>query len=443
MIDLRSKIYTAKVLLLKKPEIENKTFTFSSIFWDFALRQEDLLDLQREKFIELNNCTLSKEYIYNYQKARKQFEINYAHGIGLPKSASNNELLSLWENYLTDQFCALVEEAYKKLNQSGHIKIAVKDLEKISKKGCSPFDFVTFTLSINSSKLKEFIDNKIDPFIKDELTLEETLTSEEIKYFDELGYPANLDRTRKLICYGKQKDDFSKAIAKQANEGQPLNNLKINYTEIWEKNNKSSMYYLETALAMEKEGLIEIKDIIEQLPKKAQTVSTEVYLKYPMVINLKVLTGFDRYDKLLYKNNPTLNSIPKSHEDKKIAETNNKKYWIDFKNRFVILNNRYIINEMQFDRYTEHWFEYIFNNPNTTLSLNKIRAATKVDSGRKKDDLHKFLDQINFKGQIRELFFDCNKGAIKLNNPITEETLKNKIINIGKLENEMTQLKQI
>ena len=43
MINLRSKIYTAKILLLKQAELENKSVTFASLGVDFRLSQEDLM----------------------------------------------------------------------------------------------------------------------------------------------------------------------------------------------------------------------------------------------------------------------------------------------------------------------------------------------------------------------------------------------------------------
>lgn len=117
-----------------------------------------------------------------------------------------------------------------------------------------------------------------------------------------------------------------------------------------------------------------------------------------------------------------------------------KKYWIDYtSNRAVILNGKYLINKMQFARYTDMWFEYISKNPNKQISLEEIRNGTK----QKGDNFINFLNNTKFKGQLRELFFEQGKNSIKFNNPITEEDLSKRLINVKELEKEIRQLKKI
>ncbi|MGD0576642.1 MAG: hypothetical protein ABSA74_01025 [Candidatus Staskawiczbacteria bacterium] len=117
-----------------------------------------------------------------------------------------------------------------------------------------------------------------------------------------------------------------------------------------------------------------------------------------------------------------------------------KKYWIDYtSNRFVVLNDKYIINKMQFNRYSDVWFEYLSKNPNKNISLEEIRKETKKDG----DDFIKFLNNIKFKGQLRELFFTQSKGSIIFHNPITENDFDKKLINTKELEMEIKNLKEI
>lgn len=95
---------------------------------------------------------------------------------------------------------------------------------------------------------------------------------------------------------------------------------------------------------------------------------------------------------------------------------------------------------MQFDRYTEDWFEYIYKNPEKNISLDKIIKETKNINKTKKNNFHKFLNQIKFKTKLREIFFNCNKNTIIFHNPITSEDIEREGIDANKLEREIKKL---
>jgi len=131
---------------------------------------------------------------------------------------------------------------------------------------------------------------------------------------------------------------------------------------------------------------------------------------------------------------PELKNINKDIKNK------NKKYWIDYTtNRFVLLNETYIINKMQIGRVSDEWFQYVFDNPNKNITIEEIKEKTKKAGG----SFIKFLNNIKFKGQLRELFFKQGKRNIIFYNPITEADITNKLINIKKLEKEIKKLKKI
>jgi len=157
--------------------------------------------------------------------------------------------------------------------------------------------------------------------------------------------------------------------------------------------------------------------------------------------DLEYNSKVDIYDKTLFyfRLTPKFSELyNKCNEYKK-----EKVYWIGYRGRCVFLNGKYIINEMQFDRYTEHWFEYIFKNPEKNITLQEIVKKTKKKSETKKDNLHKFLNQINFKGQLRKLFFDCSKSRLKFYKTITEGGLEERLIDIKELEKEIKKLKKL
>lgn len=120
-----------------------------------------------------------------------------------------------------------------------------------------------------------------------------------------------------------------------------------------------------------------------------------------------------------------------------------KIYKINYVGRQIILNGIYLVSEQQFDRYTEHWFQYIFEHPNKVISVQELRQKTKALSQAKEDNFHKFLGNIGFKGELRNLFFDVSETKIKLNNPITGKLLLTRKVNTTELGKELLQLEKI
>ena len=301
MSDLRSKIYTSKILLLKQTEINNKNNTFASLGDDFNLSEKSLIGLHKDNLIKISNCFLLKKYTDEYKKCRQNFETSQYRKFIASGSGPDPKTRKGWDSYLTDKYCGLKKETYEKLMLDGKVKVDILDLEYAINNTPSPLDFISFNLEIYAQKLEGFLTEKIDLFIKDELDLTEKISGAFSEYFNDSELPANTDKATRVLSYQKQKEDFSVAIVNQTNKGYPFNNLKIDYAQVWQRNVISQTNFLETALGMEREGLVEIRDIFEQMPKRPLVVSSDIYWRHPTIIQMKVLPTFNQYYEGVYK----------------------------------------------------------------------------------------------------------------------------------------------
>ncbi|MEK7663878.1 MAG: hypothetical protein AAB340_00285 [Patescibacteria group bacterium] len=296
--NLHLKIKTAKILLLKENEIKNKVHTFASLDNSFNLPIDGLFALANQDLIQLNNCLLSQGYINEYRRKRKEFEVKQYNimiaSVGSGHS-SNPKETDAWKNYLTDKYCNLGKGIYDELTKNFQIETDAFTFQSLAKNDIARA-FLSLKVKIYPKRIKDFLDRKIDLFIKDELDL----SGKPMEMFSDKF--ANLYKTQRFLSYEKQKECFAIAIENLTNEqGYPLNNLKIDYTQIWEKEMILQTNFLETALGMEREELIEIKDIIDPIPKNLIVATSDLFWKYPLTIKMKILPDFNKYYELVSK----------------------------------------------------------------------------------------------------------------------------------------------
>ncbi len=304
MNKLHSKLYTAKKLLLSHLEVNGKRNTFSKL--DFS--KSTLTALEQDGLIKFDKPLLSKKYINNYQSARKTFESIQEKkrlaslSFGGPRSSYGLEQTKKeFENYLADKYCSLGKGLYEKLQESPEIEIDHLSFQSIATKDFAN-DSLSFNLEFSPEKIQEFLNEKMDLFITDELELSD-------------------DQAHRFLSYEKQKEQFSIGIVKLTNTGYSANNLKIDYMQIFKKEDLLQTNFVETALAMEREGLIEVKNIIETTPANPVVITSQDVFKYPTIIQLKVLGKFSPYYEQVYKK-----YSPKTQESTQEALTpNNKK----------------------------------------------------------------------------------------------------------------------
>lgn len=270
---LHYKIEAAKNLLLKESQINNKTHTLTSLGENFNLTVANLIALAKDGLVKLNDYFLRQGYINEYKKQEREFgaklhrlEIASLGGGGSPYRT----------NPFLDKYCRLGKGLYEKLENALQIELDAWSFEALAKQDISR-KFMSFNIGFSVKKIEGFLNEKIDNFIKDELDL-------------------STDKTHRFLSYQRQKDDFVIAIVGELVKGQPRNNLKIDYTQIWKKDTILQTNFIETALGMEKEGLIEIKDIIyKKDPNSSVVMTSDSFWRHPTMIQLKALQKFDEY----------------------------------------------------------------------------------------------------------------------------------------------------
>jgi len=131
---LHGKIYGAKMLLLKKDEINHKNFKFGEIRNEFCIPQNILIEFSKNGLVKLNNCSLSKDYIADYRALRKDFE-NKEHRIAAGSMVSGGgyhdpKKTSRWKTYLNDRYCDLSPTVYENLAKDGKVKFDIENFPR-------------------------------------------------------------------------------------------------------------------------------------------------------------------------------------------------------------------------------------------------------------------------------------------------------------------------
>lgn len=111
------------------------------------------------------------------------------------------------------------------------------------------------------------------------------------------------------------------------------------------------------------------------------------------------------------------------NKDKQTNADDSRVYWLDYseKNRKLILNNCLLIAKTNLNSTNDNFLSYIFKNPNRKISLTEVQDKGRVEIKR---DFHKILDDLNFKGSARKLFFDVSKTTITFHNPVSKKQMQ-------------------
>lgn len=296
-VSLHDKIDTAKNLLLKENGINGKTHTVASFTESFNVSIPELLALAKDNLIELHNYFLQQGYINEYKRRRAEL-LAKLHKLQVASlgSGSNYRNTPETEKAFSDQYCGLGKGYYDKLVNGIEIRLDVFSFESLAQQNDAAKKFIRFDIKFSPEKIQEFLDEKIDSFMRDELNLSEIKDD----YWGNQLRPT-YHKTHRALGYQKQKEDFSIAIQKELGKGYPVNSLKIDYTQIWDKNTILHTSFIETAMGLEREGLIEIKDIFQQESPHSKMIATsDDFWKYPTIIQMRVLPEFHRYYKTLY-----------------------------------------------------------------------------------------------------------------------------------------------
>jgi len=139
------------------------------------------------------------------------------------------------------------------------------------------------------------------------------------------------------------------------------------------------------------------------------------------------------------KATPVERKVEKAKPDQPISTGNVDTYFITMNNRRVILNNTFILSTPNFNGENANFVEYVIEHPDKTIKKKDFE-----DSNQKvRKSFHHVLNDLGFKGEIRKIFFDASKSAVKFRNNIPESELKNLGIDTKKLVTELSGLERI
>lgn len=119
-------------------------------------------------------------------------------------------------------------------------------------------------------------------------------------------------------------------------------------------------------------------------------------------------------------------------KDKKADTDDSKMYWLDYseKNRKLILNDCFVIAKTNLNSANDNFLSYIFQNQNREISLAEVQEKGKAEIKR---DFHKVLDDLNFRGAVKKLFFDVSKTTITFHNPVSKKQVQEASIELIQL----------
>ncbi len=287
-----------KLLLLKSDTLEGKVVDLAYLEKETMIKAPHLIEPLRYLFnngiILFENEELSIRYIRDYQAERKKYEdkqnrIGLAIAIGAGSSHSRGEIYDPkkradWKTYYADEYCDLGKELFEKLEteKKSHVKIddktfgASKPFQLVE-----PISYFKFQLVIDKAKLQVFLDNYLDLFARNQFSGGDKFS------------------------YAKQAIEIFTSIQKLVDAGYPRESLSIDIAQICPKNKVDirptdgqkipsiRLYdFVETVLAMEKEGFFTVLDIKYQAELNRQFASSELLWTDPIKIKVALTKDF-------------------------------------------------------------------------------------------------------------------------------------------------------
>lgn len=258
-----------KLLLLKSKVFENKPIDIQYIGNQTVINGsyliEPLQNLFNNKIISFKNEEISDNYITAYRKKRKEFEAKeytlMVAGSGGGSRGYDFRKTDTWRLYFTDKHCGLNKDLFDKLEKNKKVRIKIDDkifeMAKTSRE-INLFFYFKFELSIDKEGLKKYLDSYLNDFI------------------------GNKFNSGEKYAYARQAQEISLVIQKLIGAGYPRESLLLDQAQIFPKGKTDvrptdgqqiatiKLYdFIHTLIAMEKEGLLEILDLLYQKEKNS------------------------------------------------------------------------------------------------------------------------------------------------------------------------------
>lgn len=390
--NLHLQIETAKKLILKEPLINQKKHTFGSLSEDFGVTKEGIIALAKNDLVGLDKYFLHREYINQYRKDRKELEA-MLHRLEVASLGSGRsfDTWKSFKNTLSDKYCGLGKAIYTQLENSIEIEINAFSFHSLIG-NLRTRKFISFTLKFFKSKVEKFLDEKADFFIKNELEL-------------------SSNKQESFFSYEKQKADFIKTLKQQIAQGFPANNLRVNPKE-WGKDYLAKCNPVETALAMEKEGLIKIKDITKSQIQIQVLESSALQVAPPA----------------------SKTELPTEKQTGEELQNTPKTFQLNIKDRYIWIND-YLLSKPHAVGSNLSFFEHVRSKPaNTLIKKSDLPQFLQEDIGNK--DFAKILNELGFKDELLRTFFPkrSKKGGVAYRgDKVSKKDLENAGINTALL----------
>lgn len=98
--------------------------------------------------------------------------------------------------------------------------------------------------------------------------------------------------------------------------------------------------------------------------------------------------------------------------------------------REILLNQTFQLAKPDFDSENDLVFSFLYKHPNKKHTLKEIEVGIGSELGK---TLHKIVENLGFKGDLRKIFFDVSGTSICFKNPVTKADLEKMGINRIKL----------
>lgn len=89
--------------------------------------------------------------------------------------------------------------------------------------------------------------------------------------------------------------------------------------------------------------------------------------------------------------------------------------------REILLNKTIRLAKPDFDSENDVVFDYLYNHPNQKISLKELETQIKKTLTK---SLHKIVENLGFKGDLKTVFFTVSQDAVSFRNPITQDDLE-------------------
>jgi hypothetical protein len=171
-----------------------------------------------------------------------------------------------------------------------------------------------------------------------------------------------------------------------------------------------SRYFLKDMLdKLVKEGVLSY-EIYEDNRNPYRSLSLSIAGVRPVYYKIKLDASFEVYYKKVRANYLREN-------EKQETSAEDIAYQIKYNSMTSeITCNNFLLSKPQYESVNDVFFRKVYANPNREVNISDV-----VTKGK---SIHKILDELGFRGDLRKIFFKANKNTVVFNNPVKISVLK-------------------